>query len=1197
MKTFFLKLLRNRIFISAIGVLCLIALVWWVGPLISFGSSTPLGGTMARVVVILIILALWALYSLYAYMKAKYASSQMMQGIAQADAETAQKGKEQSNEEIGILQERFGEAMEVLKKSGSNIYELPWYIIIGPPGSGKTTVLVNSGLNFPLAERFGRDAVRGVGGTRNCDWWFTDNAVLLDTAGRYVTQDSHAAADSAAWIGFLKLLKKHRARRPINGAMVAISLADLLVQTEQEQAAHVRAIKLRLQELREQLGIRFPVYVLFTKSDLVAGFMEFFDDLGREEREQVWGLTLPMDDPKNTEGVVQHFVEEFDALIERINDRLLTRLNQERDVQRRALIYAFPQQIAALRETAKRFLEEVFRPSRFEDRALLRGVYFTSGTQEGTPIDRLMGVLAGNFGLDRQALPSFGSGRGRSYFITRLIKDVIFAEAGMAGANRRFERQRAWVQRGAYAGALGATVLAALAWSTSGTRNGVYVHNLKNSVEAYQSLAQKPAPAGDLIGELPILDAARSTTAVYSAQEKDGRPFLMGMGLYQGDKLAPAADAAYYRTLETDFLPRLGARLEAQLHAGAGNPDFQYEALKTYLMLGDRKHLDPEHIKTWMALDWGSTLPNDTVKQDALKGHLDTLLAGQFKPLALNEGLVSETRYTLNQVPVAQRVYGRLKKDGLASTEVKPFRLTDLGADVPRIFVRASGKPLGEPIPGLFTQAGFYQIFMKESPRLAKREMDESWVLGNNDVSYTPAQIQQLTDDVRKLYLDDYIQHWDALMNDVNVVRFSDLHQAASVLEVTSSPTSPIRAALQALERNTALNRAPSIGGALGGGLKALADKAGAVTGAASAADDEKARLAKLMSAAPGASSAVADALPAMEGPGSPVEKHFERINATVRAPSGAPPIDGIMGVLSEVYGYLNSIAGSSGGAAMDAVRSRSGGGSDAVRRLQIEGARQPEPLKRWLQDIAQNSVGVMMGGTRSQLNAAYQAAVLPTCQRALMNRYPLFREATSETTLADFGHFFGPGGVMDEFFKTNLKDFVDTSRRDWSWRSSDGMSLGLSNAVLAQFQRAARIQEMFFRAGSQMPAVSFGLKPMFLDANVTEFMLDLDGQQVVYRHGPTRISNVTWPSVAGTGQVRIEFEDASGSRATDSADGPWAWFRILDKAQVKEVSSDVLDVSFEIGWRKAQFELRANSVNNPFRRKELEQFRCPANL
>ena len=53
----------------------------------------------------------------------------------------------------------------------------------------------------------GQGAVAGVGGTRLCDWWFTENAVLIDTAGRYTTQDSDAAVDRAGWDAFLDLLK------------------------------------------------------------------------------------------------------------------------------------------------------------------------------------------------------------------------------------------------------------------------------------------------------------------------------------------------------------------------------------------------------------------------------------------------------------------------------------------------------------------------------------------------------------------------------------------------------------------------------------------------------------------------------------------------------------------------------------------------------------------------------------------------------------------------------------------------------------------------------------------------------------------------------------------------------------------------------------------------------------------------------
>ena len=101
-------------------------------------------------------------------------------------------------------------------------------MIIGPPGSGKTTALLNSGLQFPLEQRVGKGALRGVGGTRNCDWWFTDEAIFLDTAGRYTTQDSDAESDSVGWSEFLALLKKYRARRPLNGVIVTVSAQDLL---------------------------------------------------------------------------------------------------------------------------------------------------------------------------------------------------------------------------------------------------------------------------------------------------------------------------------------------------------------------------------------------------------------------------------------------------------------------------------------------------------------------------------------------------------------------------------------------------------------------------------------------------------------------------------------------------------------------------------------------------------------------------------------------------------------------------------------------------------------------------------------------------------------------------------------------------------------------------------------------------------
>ena len=398
----------NRWFVSTLGLVAVLALIFWAGPLIGIGSSRPLASVNARLIAILVVVILWMLNHLRKAIKANRANKQMVESLVEDEGEAE---PDRSAEELETLGKRFEEAVEVLKKSkgkkgGLNLYDLPWYIIIGPPGSGKTTALVNSGLDFPLAERFGKEALRGVGGTRNCDWWFTEEAILLDTAGRYTTQDSDATVDSSAWEGFLGLLKKYRKRRPINGVVVAISLADLMTQSESDRMAHARAIKSRIQELDNFFGIRFPVYVVLTKCDLVAGFMEFFDDLGRAEREQILGTTFSLDESSSPAGAVDRFAAEFDAILERLSSRLLWRLSGERDIRRRSAIYGFPRQLASLKEPITSFLGDVFRGSRFEEAPMLRGIYFTSGTQEGTPIDRLMNTVASRRCSRRSSSPS-----------------------------------------------------------------------------------------------------------------------------------------------------------------------------------------------------------------------------------------------------------------------------------------------------------------------------------------------------------------------------------------------------------------------------------------------------------------------------------------------------------------------------------------------------------------------------------------------------------------------------------------------------------------------------------------------------------------------------------------------------------------------------------------------------------------------
>src|SRR5437867_11427153 len=151
---------------------------------------------------------------------------------------------------------------------------------------------------------------------------------------------------------------------------------------------------------------------------------------------------------------------ELQRLERRLYDRLPERLEEERDAPRRALLYGFPQQFALLRDRLVQFVEAAFAPTKLEAKLIIRGIHFTSGTQEGSPIDRVMGALARGFGLERKLMPAQHPS-GRSYFLTRLLREVVFAEAGLAGLDLRGEHRTQWLRRSVIAASAVVLVLAA----------------------------------------------------------------------------------------------------------------------------------------------------------------------------------------------------------------------------------------------------------------------------------------------------------------------------------------------------------------------------------------------------------------------------------------------------------------------------------------------------------------------------------------------------------------------------------------------------------------------------------------------------------------------------------------------------------------------------------------------------------------
>jgi len=255
------RFLLSRGFWTFVGLALLAAAIWFYGPLVSVGEAAPLESAEIRALCLGAILVLWLLILLLGQIRAARRNRMFVTELA---APPPLPDAPDAAAEIGG---KFQEILATLARSRLGkrrfLREMPWYVIIGPPGTGKTTALRQSGLNFPIALN---DDLKGVGGTRNCDWFFTETAVLVDTAGRYTDQSSEPERDAAEWAGFLDLLKKHRGRRALNGVIVALSLDELL-GPEDALRRHAREIRKRLTEIAERLEMQLPVYLMLTKAE------------------------------------------------------------------------------------------------------------------------------------------------------------------------------------------------------------------------------------------------------------------------------------------------------------------------------------------------------------------------------------------------------------------------------------------------------------------------------------------------------------------------------------------------------------------------------------------------------------------------------------------------------------------------------------------------------------------------------------------------------------------------------------------------------------------------------------------------------------------------------------------------------------------------------------------------------------------
>ncbi|MFO0550873.1 MAG: type VI secretion system membrane subunit TssM [Polyangiaceae bacterium] len=799
----------------------LIGIAWALKFVFNWGTSIPGAATGA-------ILLLLAVVFLIRWLLARRAASSLERAIALQGSNQAMSARPERRAEIQELQRQLQAGISALKSSklgrsgkrgASALYSMPWYMIIGPPGAGKTTALKHSGMVFPYGGS-GGGGVRGVGGTRNCDWWFTNEAILLDTAGRYTTESD----DRDEWLSFLAFLRRYRSKRPINGVIVAISITELVDASESQIEATGKKLRARMDEVMTQLHMVVPVYLLFTKIDLVSGFVEFFGDLKKSDRGRAWGATLKLDLPKAQPGKI--FDAEFDLLVKHMHARGLRRLVLERSREAREKIVRFPLEFAGLKKQISDLIATAFQPNEFQGTPILRGFYFTSGTQEGRPMDRVLARMNAAMGIrnteQAQQAPAVES---KSYFLHDVFMTVIFPDHDIA-AQSESEVRRRLIMKIVVAGAalaLAATLIFPAVGSYFSNRSFLRETQRRAKLAAEVDWSDSKPPNDKLPQLRPLLEQLQ-TLDTYN---KDGVPIGMRWWMYSADKLEKPSRELYGAQMRTGFALPCKAKLEESLKGVNGKKYLaERTLLRMYLMLYDVEHLDVEWATGRFTTLWVDTLASVNTQstlelKDAVRPHVryyfEQLKDKKIEPVAIDHELVKHVRTVLSAGPPDERYYamfvdsllderidesGDPIADNLVFPPIQIARVFPDRRDVLTYFLskKYEAEKSYYQVDGPYTAKGRVAVIkqLKSADGLLRAE---GWVVPLT--AEETAKIEPTLKAVKQRYDERYINAWLGFFADLKMKVPTSFKDAADLYRILSKPEYPLRRILQVLEDNT----------------------------------------------------------------------------------------------------------------------------------------------------------------------------------------------------------------------------------------------------------------------------------------------------------------------------------------------------------------------------------------------------------
>lgn len=436
-----------------------------------------------------------------------------------------------------------------LRVKGNPLYVLPWYMLLGETGSGKSTAIENSGLSSNLAQ------TNRVSGTRDCEWWFFNEAIVIDTAGRYATHQDEPL-DKREWHAFLRQLARYRKKEPLNGLVVTVSAKTLLSSPREEIEAEGRKIRERTHELMQVTGATFPIYLLVTKCDLIQGMTRFCDRLPPAVCEQVFGC-LNADATGDASAFLATAVTQVTEKLRGL--RLQGSSSSGLDAWDPALLF-FPEEFRVIEEGLSRFTAAAFGPTVYQEPPFLRGIFFSSARQSGRPFSQFP---AASRLLARAADSSGRHATDKSYFLHDLFAKVLPGDRHLHAPTRHAIAGMSRLRGIAFAGVTLACIVTGGVMSYSFSVHRSLIRDVQKEYATVSPLR------GDLVPDINTLEGFRQL--LRGVEQQNRSRLLPDFGLDHSERLERELKELFCKRFQGEFLAAYDTKMgDAVVHFSGG---------------------------------------------------------------------------------------------------------------------------------------------------------------------------------------------------------------------------------------------------------------------------------------------------------------------------------------------------------------------------------------------------------------------------------------------------------------------------------------------------------------------------------------------------------------------------------------------------------------------------------------------------